>query len=197
MKLKILQNDLLPAKLSSVLQRVLQNELLQRFTFYFWLPMAFLLKWLLLFHPFYVSLVQIDHNPKTAELEISVRSFTSDLEATLRKNYPAAKIDLLSKNASQKEADDVLINRYLAGKLKVWVDGKPYNLHFVGRERLEENTWAYFEIEGIKSLKKLHLSNKIMYDWQPQQSNMHEVKYAGQQKTWKLDNPESEIDFSF
>ena len=159
--------------------------------------MALLLKWLLLLHPFYVSVTEIDHNPKTAELEISVRTFTTDLEATLRKNYPAAKVDLLSSNTQQKAADDALINRYETGHLKILVDGKPYALKFVGREIIEENTWSYFEIAGIKSLKKLQLTNTLLYDWQPQQSNMHVVKYGGQEKTFKLDNPDSEVGFDF
>lgn len=159
--------------------------------------MAFFLQWLLLLHPFYVSVTQIDHNAKTGELQISIRTFTTDLEAALRKNYPAAKIDLLSTTAQQKTADDAMIQRYETSHLKVIVDGKPYALRFVGREIIEENTWAYFEIESIKSFKKLHISNKLLYDWQPQQSNMHVVKYGGQEKTFKLDNPESEVDFSF
>lgn len=159
--------------------------------------MSVLLHWLLLFHPFYVSVTQINHNPKTAELEISIRTFTNDLEATLRKNFPSNKIDLLNTNAQQASADDALINKYMSGRLQVWVDGKLYKLHFVGRENIEENTWTYFEIEGVKIVKKLHINNKLLYDWQPQQSNMHEVKYAGKEKTYKLDNPESDVEFDF
>ena len=41
--------------------------------------------WMLLFHPFYVSVIEIQHNESAATAEISVRIFTEDLEETLRK----------------------------------------------------------------------------------------------------------------
>ena len=39
-------------------------------------------------HPFYVSVIEIDHNAKDATAEISVRVFTDDLEKTLQKIVP-------------------------------------------------------------------------------------------------------------
>jgi hypothetical protein len=166
------------------------------FLFIFDFMMALLLKWLLLLHPFYVSTTEINHNTKSGELEISVRLFTADLEETLRKNYKA-KVDLLSSAAAQKSADDALVSRYITGRLQLLVDGKPCTLKFVGREVSEENTWGYFEVENVKAVKKLHISNKLLYDWQPQQSNMHVVKCNGGEKTYKLDNPASEVDFNW
>ena len=46
-----------------------------------------------LMHPFYVSVIDINHNNKEASLEISVRTFTTDLENRLEKEYNV-KLDL-------------------------------------------------------------------------------------------------------
>jgi hypothetical protein len=49
-----------------------------------------LVQWLMagilsLVHPFYISMVEINHNAKDATVEISVRIFTEDFEKTLQK----------------------------------------------------------------------------------------------------------------
>ena len=38
-------------------------------------------------HPYYISVVEINHNPTDKTLEISCKIFTNDFEATLEKNY--------------------------------------------------------------------------------------------------------------
>ncbi len=46
-----------------------------------WISLAFIA----LLHPFYVSVIEINHNTKDATAEISIRIFTQDLETTLQK----------------------------------------------------------------------------------------------------------------
>ena len=47
-----------------------------------------------LLHPFYVSVIDINHNTKEESVEMSIRIFTQDLEETLQK-YSTAKIDMV------------------------------------------------------------------------------------------------------
>ncbi len=58
-------------------------------------------------HPLYVSVIEIDHNAKDKTVEISVRIFTDDLEATLRK-YTTARVDLTAPG--HKPAMERLVN---------------------------------------------------------------------------------------
>ena len=51
-------------------------------------------------HPFFMSVIDINHNAKDATLEISVRVFSDDLEKTLQQ-FSKQKIDIL--NPAQKE----------------------------------------------------------------------------------------------
>lgn len=154
-----------------------------------------LFKWLLLFHPFFVSVAEVDHNPKTKSLEISVRVFTDDFEKTLRKNFPSSKVDLI--NSPDKAAMNKLVKTYISNHFQLSVDGKPQTLTYVGFEKIEESIWCYFEVPNITTMKKIALHNTVLYDWQLQQNNMCIVHYAGDEKTRKLENPESDVSFDF
>ena len=156
---------------------------------------AFLLSWLLFFHPYFVSVVEIDHNAKAQELEVSIRIFTDDLEVILQQKFPNQKVDLI-KNP-QPALTDTLISRYVRSRFHLQVDGKPVNLQYVGQERIEESNWCYFEVQKQPVPKRIHVSNQLLYDYKKEQVNMHIVKVNGKELTRKLDNPESEWDFNF
>ncbi len=153
------------------------------------------LKCLLLFHPFFVSVADINHNAKTRSLEISVRIFTDDFEKTLRKNNPSAKVDLL--HPTDKITIDKMVKTYIYNHLQINIDGKFQYLNYVGYEQIEESIWCYFEIPNIVSIKKISLDDTVLYDFQPKQINMCIVHYAGNEKTRELSNPESRVAFDF
>ncbi|MCU0333716.1 MAG: hypothetical protein MUF62_01560 [Chitinophagaceae bacterium] len=154
-----------------------------------------LLSGLLFWHPFYVSVVEINHNPTDQTLETSVRIFTDDFENTLKMRYPGQKIDLY--NPPVNGNTDSLISRYLAEKMQVRLNGRPVRLKYLGFERVEESIWCYLEVPGVKSVQQLHISNRLLYEYKKEQINMHHVQTGGQKKSYKLNNPETEVDFQF
>jgi len=154
---------------------------------------AMLFKWLLLLHPFFVSVADFNFNAADKTLEISVRIFTDDFEKTLRKNNPGTKVDLLKPEL--KAAMDNLVKTYVPAHLKVNIDGKNAGLQYIGFEKIEESTWCYFEVPNIVAIKKLVIQNSILYDWQPKQSNMNMVHYGGKDQTKKVAHPDTEAVF--
>ena len=60
-------------------------------------------------HPYYISVVEINHNAADKTLEISCKIFTNDFETTLEKNY---KQKLIS-NPPDKAAMDNWISDYI------------------------------------------------------------------------------------
>lgn len=144
-------------------------------------------------HPFFVSVVEINHNKAEATLETSVRIFTDDFENTLKTRFPNQAIDLYHTSA----ATDTLINRYLREKLQLRVNGKPVAWTYLGSERVEESTWCYLEVSKVPEVKQLHISNRLLYEYKKEQINMHHITVNGERKSYKLDNPQSEVDFSF
>jgi len=144
-------------------------------------------------HPFFVSVIEVNHNKAEQSLETSVRIFTDDFENTLKLRFPGKKIDLYQPNA----ATDSLINTYLKEKMQFRVDGKLCKWNYIGSERVEESTWCYFEITQVPTLKQLQISNRLLYEYKKEQINMHHVTVNGQQQSYKLDNPSSEVVFKF
>src|SRR5579863_9465132 len=90
-------------------------------------------------HPLYITVTEINHNPKDKTLEISCKVFTNDFEAVLEK-MAGARVDLSS--VKNKAATDKLIATYVGRHLRLKVDGKAAELHFVGSENQEDGTWC-------------------------------------------------------
>src|SRR5580704_1920289 len=72
-------------------------------------------------HPFYVSVIEINHNAKDKTLEISCKTFTNDFESALEKSFNT-KVDL--NNPKDKNAADKLISNYIIKHLQITIDGK-------------------------------------------------------------------------
>jgi len=171
--------------------------------------MAILLfKWLLLFtlpasfgaskeapkavHPFYVSVVEIHHNPTDKALEISCRIFIDDMENVLKQQFKTV-VDL-SKTAAQ---NDKLINEYIVKHLALTADSKKLALSYVGYEKDSESVFCYFEVPQVASVKNLKVNNSILHDLTADQINIMHVTVNSTRKSFKLDYPKSEAQFNF
>ena len=139
-------------------------------------------------HPLYISIIDINHSAKDKALEVSVRIFTDDFEAALKK-YSNAKVDL--SHPADKAAADKLVSNYILSKLQIKVDNKPLNLHYLGFELNQESIWAYFEVPDITTVKKIEANTSILYDYQEKQINIIHAKVNGNEKSFRLDNPKN------
>jgi hypothetical protein len=157
-----------------------------------------LYKWLvtalLVWHPFYVSVTEIEHNKASNELEVSCRIFADDLEMALKKQSKAP-LDII--HPANRAAADSLIAGYLRTHLSVTADGKPVRLQYLGYKIEEEAAWCFLSAEKIPAFKSAHVRNNILYDEHPNQINMIHMILNGVRKSTKLDNPKADADFSF
>ncbi len=147
---------------------------------------------LTLIHPFFVSVIDMKHNAKDKNLEISVRVFTDDVEAILKKNYHNA-VDL-SKSTNNAEVNKN-IAQYVQSKLAISIDGKGKSLHYIGYEIQKESTWIYVEINDVATIKKMNINCSLLFDYQDKQTNIFNVKANGTEKNYKLDYPKSSVEF--
>jgi hypothetical protein len=145
-------------------------------------------------HPYYVSVVEINHNAKDKTIEISCKIFTNDFEETLEKNYKT-KVDLV--NPADKTAMDKLVNDYIKKHLSFQVDGKQVNFSYVGFEKEDEAIYSYFQVDNVASLKKLNVVNSILHDFSDQQINIVHCIVAGKRQSTKLDYPKTDASFQF
>lgn len=145
-------------------------------------------------HPLYVTVTEINHNAKDKTLEISCKIFTNDFEAALEKTAHV-KTDL--SEPKDKKAADKLVSEYIQKHFQVKVDGKSVVLEFVGSEKETDATWSYFQVSNIASVKKLEITNNLLYETFEGEINLLHVTVLGNRKSMKLNSPETSAVFEF
>lgn len=145
-------------------------------------------------HPIFVSVTEIEHNAAQKTLEISCKLFTDDLEKTLRM-HTSAKVDLL--NAAVKKQMETLVNNYIQQHLQIKADGKLVALQFVGFEQQEEGIVSFYQASNVPTVKKLDITNNLLYEYKTEQMGIMHVMVNGTRKSSKLNNPDTQVSFSF
>jgi hypothetical protein len=145
-------------------------------------------------HPLFVSVTEIELNAKDKTLEISCKIFTDDFEKTLRQNYKTT-VDLLKPK--DKTAMNKLVSDYVQKHLQLTVDGKKAALQFLGFEQQEEGIVSFYQVNNISAVKKINISNNILYDYKKEQIGIIHVTVDGNRKSTKLNNPEEKCSFEF
>lgn len=147
-----------------------------------------------LFHPFYVSVTEINHNSRNKSIEISCRMFYDDVERALNKQNHT-HIDIVKPG--NKALVNQMLNAYIHKHLLVKVDGKILNPDFLGYEIQEDGAWAYLEVKNVARPKKVEVHDDLLYTEHPEQINMIHVTVNGERKSTKVENPAADASFSF
>ncbi len=165
---------------------------------------SILFKWLLIgglffnpaatYHPIFVSVTEIEHNAKDKTLEISCKIFTDDFEKTLRSTYKTY-VDLLQPK--DKNAMNKLVADYVQKHLIIKVDGKPVALQFLGYEQDEEGIESYYQVNNINAVKKLDITDNILFEYKKEQISIIHTNVNGNKKSTKLVNPDDKYSFEF
>jgi hypothetical protein len=158
---------------------MLQHLLIFLFTFY---------------HPFYVSVTEIEQVQKTKVVRVSSRIFFDDLEKAIDKKYKTS-INIL-KPKDKKQVNDFIAG-YVKDHLKIKADGVVLPLRFVGYEIEEEAAWCYFESDAIAPVKQFDIQNNILFEQHASQINMIHAIVNGKRQSTKLDNPSSNAEFRY
>lgn len=146
------------------------------------------------YHPIFVSVTEIEHNAKDKTLEISCKIFTDDFETTLRAAYKTY-VDLLKPK--DRNAMNKLVGDYVQKHLLIKVDGKPVALEFLGYEQDEEGITSYYQVNNIAAVKKLDITNNILFEYKKEQISIIHTTINGNKKSSKLVNPEDKYSFEF
>ena len=145
-------------------------------------------------HPIYMSVTEIEHNAKEKTLEISCRIFTNDLETTLKQTNKGL-IDLI--NPKDKAAMSKLVNDYIQKHLSIQVDGKMVALQFLGYEQQEDAINSFYQVNNIAAVKKITVTDNILYEYKSEQISLLHVKVNGERKSTKMVNPEEKVSLEF
>lgn len=145
-------------------------------------------------HPLYITVTEISHNPKDKILEVSCKMFTNDFETVLEKTA-GARVDLSATRDTS--TTNKLIGAYVERHLRLRVDGKAAALHFVGSEKEEDGTWSYFQVNDVPAVKRIDVTNDLLYEGFPQEINIMHVTVGGQRQSTRLDFPVAAASFQF
>lgn len=145
-------------------------------------------------HPFYVSVLQIDHNAQAKTLEVSCKLFTDDFEKQLRTVYHV-HVDLL--DAKQKPVMERMVNDYIQKHLKISVEGKPVALNFLGYEQIEEGIYSYYEVANIPQVKSISITDNLLYDYMENQTGIVHVTVNGKRQSTRIMNPADKVEMRF
>ena len=146
------------------------------------------------FHPYFVSVTEINHNATDKTLEISCKLFTDDFEKALADKYKM-KVDLSAPK--DKKATDRIITEYIKNHLAIKADGKVVNFNYIGFEKEDDAFFSYFQVENIASVKRIDITNSILHEEHDTQMNIMHVSVGGNRKSTKLDYPNTEASFNF
>jgi hypothetical protein len=145
-------------------------------------------------HPFYIAVTEITLNSSDKILEVTCKIFANDLGQSIGQNNHA-QLDIFADK--DKANFDKYIPVYIKNHLSLSVDGKAASLSYISFENEKEFANCYFQVENISSLKKIDITDSILYDFTPGQINIIHVTVNGKTQSAKLNYPDKNASFSF
>jgi hypothetical protein len=134
-------------------------------------------------HPFYVSIISVDHNPASGSLELTFKIFTDDLEQAIEAESDS-KLRLATPEQS-KNANKA-ISGYLKNHFKLKLDEKTVSGNYLGFEPEYDVTRVYVEYQNVSAFAEIEVTTDLLVDVLPDQSNIVHVSYQGETKSLML-----------
>lgn len=134
-------------------------------------------------HPFYVSIITIDHSPQSSRLEVTFKIFTDDLENGIEHEN---QVKLKLATEEQIDQANELISAYLKEHFKLKINGQGFSGKYLGFEPEYDVTRIYVEYVIIAELVEIEVMTDLLTEVISDQSNIVHVNYAGKTKSLML-----------
>lgn len=133
-------------------------------------------------HKYYISVTEIVFVDDKKSVQIISRIFTDDIEALLKQRYDES----LNMDYTESKILDSYIERYLSEKIKIKINGKEWNLKYIGKQTDLDITKVYMEIENVVGINSIEIINKLLFDIYEDQQNMIKIRINSQNKSYLL-----------
>lgn len=144
---------------------------------------AFCLYSLLGFHPVHFSVTNIDIHPDEQTVNLSIKVFKSDLEYAIIHRYD--KLISLSDSMTSETSD--LLKAYISSSFMLSLLKKPLSLNLKDIQFQDDSMWLFYTCQfngtGASSIK---LTNKILLDLYPDQTNLVIVNLNNEEKGYSF-----------
>jgi hypothetical protein len=145
-------------------------------------------------HPLHLSVMEIAHDQKEKELEITLRVFIDDLQAAIRNKLNQEDLDILHP---VNTTADKLIWEYLQPHLSIQLDGKKQIIKYLGHEADADAMTFYIQVQPVKTWKTIEIKNSLLTELFEDQSNLVNITLGEKTKSLRLmrDNPTGKLSF--
>ncbi|WP_340112749.1 DUF6702 family protein [Maribellus mangrovi] len=127
----------------------------------------------LMAHPFYLSICQMEFNPGTHALEISLKTFADDLLFGFEN---AGHKEVFLGEARENPKTDEFLYKYVSSKLQFVINGNPVEYNFIGKELEDDVVWSYFEITDVDELHTVGVQCTLLTEIHETQNNVIQVE---------------------
>lgn len=138
------------------------------------------------FHPLHLSMVNLDYNPEEEKCIVSVKVFSDDFAAILRKRYGST---LLKGRDTICLADAVVFNMYVSDNLKISLNGKPVTMSRWIIDSVKNNyeaSWLYYSFDFGEELQEVSVRNTIFFDSFNDQKNLMVIGNGEKEKAFQF-----------
>ncbi|MGJ8745896.1 DUF6702 family protein [Polaribacter sp.] len=134
-------------------------------------------------HKYYLSLTQIEYSSNSQSIQITINVFMDDIEEALNKDY---NIDLQLTTEKELKNNDHYFKQYLNEKLHFKINDVAKRFNYIGKEYDGELVYFYLEIDSIKTVKTIELTNTILTTHFKKQQNLIKSKVGKKHKSMLL-----------
>lgn len=146
------------------------------------------------FHPVHVSVTNMDIDPESGQINVTIKLFSDDLEELIYRKY-----DVQLHITSQVDPGDDIdaLNRYIAETLHCTINGNdPASLEFIASRLNEEATWLSYKYNYKGRIRNMKVNNSLMLEKFEDQTNLLIVSFRDQQNGYRLNNKNTELSFN-
>ena len=148
----------------------------------------------LFLHEFYVSISYMEYDSERKAIEVQKKIFFDDFEIALKKKNNLEKFDILK---TKREIVDNYIETYLKENVSFEVNGKLYDINYLGHEYINGTINCYYEVLKIKKIKNIIITDRSLFSSFDDQENLIYFEMMNKLSTIRLKNPNQKDEIIF
>ena len=148
----------------------------------------------LFLHEFYVSISYMEYDSERKAIEVQKKIFFDDFEIALKKKNNLEKFDILK---TKREIVDNYIETYLKENVSFEVNGKLYDINYLGHEYINGTINCYYEVLKIKKIKNIIITDRSLFSSFDDQENLIYFEMRNKLSTIRLKNPNQKDEIIF
>ena len=134
-------------------------------------------------HKHYISMTKIDYAPEEKALQITMRFFIDDLEKAVEERN-GTKLSLTT--SEENKNSNVLIERYIRQKFKVFVNEAEMKFTYLGKQYENDEVYFFLEINEVNEINSIAVQNSMLFEIYEEQQNYIKISIEKVNKTFIL-----------